>query len=178
MQSKRALVARHWSFQTFQTKSSLCIDQNLKSGKLHGMKSHNYHVFMQWLPHTAFDSLPMEDNIPMLLCKLEQIFLSTFFDSMEHLLIHLLYEARVGGLVQYCWMYHFERFLHFLKNKVKNKAKVEASICEAYLVEETSTLTSFYYPNKIETRRIRKPCNVDSGEGSSFTPPISIFNYP
>ncbi|RDX77933.1 hypothetical protein CR513_41860, partial [Mucuna pruriens] len=69
-------------------------------------------------------------------------------------------------------------FLHSLKNKVKNKARVEASICEAYLVEETSTFASFYYPDKIETRRTLIPRNVDLGEGSSSTPPISIFNYP
>jgi hypothetical protein len=32
-----------------------------------------------------------------------------FFDSMEHLPIHLPYELKVGGLVQYRWMYQFER---------------------------------------------------------------------
>ncbi|RDX89330.1 hypothetical protein CR513_28954, partial [Mucuna pruriens] len=182
-----------------------CVDIN--QGKLHGMKSHDCHVFMQRLLPIAFDSLRkhiwnplvelshffrelasmtlnvekltiMEGNILVLLCKLEQIFPSSFFDLMEHLLIHLLYEARVSGLVQYHWMYPFERFLHSLRNKVTNKARVEASICEAYLVEETSTFASFYYPDKIETRRTRIPRNVDSGEGSSSTPPISIFNYP
>ncbi|RDY09675.1 hypothetical protein CR513_05926, partial [Mucuna pruriens] len=91
----------------------------------------------------------MEGNIHVLVCKLEQLFPQTFFDSME--------------AVQYRWMYPFERFLHSLKNKVKNKARVDASICEAYLLEETSTT--------------RIPHNVDSGEGSSSTPPISIFNY-
>ncbi|RDX99035.1 hypothetical protein CR513_17970, partial [Mucuna pruriens] len=126
----------------------------------------------------------MEGNILVLLCKLEQIFMPTFFDLMEHLPIHLVYGARVGGLVQYRWMYPFERYktsnhlytitLYMLTN-VKNKARVEASICEAYLVEETSTFASFYYPNKIETRRTRIPHNVDSGEGSSSIPPISIF---
>ncbi|KAK7278025.1 hypothetical protein RJT34_23046 [Clitoria ternatea] len=30
---------------------------------------------------------------------------------MEHLPIHLPYEARIGGPVQYRWMYPFERFL-------------------------------------------------------------------
>jgi len=28
---------------------------------------------------------------------------------MEHLPIYLPYEARIGGLVQYRWMYPFER---------------------------------------------------------------------
>ena len=52
----------------------------------------------------------MENNIPVLLCKLEQIFQPSFFDSMEHLPVHLPYEARLGGPVQYHWMYPFERY--------------------------------------------------------------------
>ena len=51
----------------------------------------------------------MEKNIPIILCKLEQIFPPSFFDSMEHLPIHLPYEARVGGPMQYRWIYPFER---------------------------------------------------------------------
>jgi len=42
-------------------------------------------------------------------CKLERIFPLGFFDSMEHLPIHLPYEAWLGGPVQYRWMYPFER---------------------------------------------------------------------
>ena len=47
------------------------------------------------------DLLVMEKNIPIILCKLERIFPPGFFDSMEHLLVHLAYEARVCGPVQY-----------------------------------------------------------------------------
>lgn len=43
-------------------------------------------------------------------CKLEKVFPPSFFDSMEHLVIHLPYEAEVGGPVQYRWMYVFERY--------------------------------------------------------------------
>ena len=64
------------------------------------------------------------------------------------------------------------RFLHSLKNKFKNKARVEESICEAYLVEETSTFASFYYPDEIATRRTRMPRNVVADEGSSSSPTI------
>ena len=70
----------------------------------------------------------------------------------------------------------FIRFLNSLKKKV-NKARVEGSICDAYLVEETSTFASFYYPHHVETRRIRIPRNLEIGESFSCTPPISIFNY-
>ncbi|GJY80993.1 transposon, En/Spm-like protein [Tanacetum coccineum] len=43
----------------------------------------------------------LEKNIVETLCKLEKIFPPSFFDSMEHLPIHLAYEARVGGPEQY-----------------------------------------------------------------------------
>lgn len=44
-------------------------------------------------------------------------------------------------------------------------------------MDETSTFVSFYYPDRIQTRRTSMTHNVDVGEGSSATPPISIFNY-
>ena len=115
---------------------SRCVD--MREGKLSGMKSHDCHVFMEHLLPIAFIDLPdhiwkplaelskffkdlcstslredeliqMQQNIPLILCKLEQIFPPEFFDSMEHLPIHLPYEALVGGPVQYRWMYPFER---------------------------------------------------------------------
>jgi len=56
------------------------------------------------------DQLEMlEQNIPIILCKLEKIFPPGFFDLMEHLPVHLPYEARMGGPVHYRWMYPFER---------------------------------------------------------------------
>jgi len=58
---------------------------------------------------TDSDLARLEENIPIILCKLERIFPPSFFDSMEHLPIHLPHEARLGGPVQYRWMYPFER---------------------------------------------------------------------
>lgn len=114
-----------------------CVD--LKECKLFGMKSHDCHVFMQRLLPAVFkDLLPLnvwnvitelsqffrdlcsttlkitdmvrlEENIPEIICKLERIFPPGFFNSMEHLPIHLPYEAKIGGPVQYRWMYPFER---------------------------------------------------------------------
>ncbi|XP_058732953.1 uncharacterized protein LOC131604516 [Vicia villosa] len=115
-----------------------CADAN--TGKLHGMKSHDCHIFMERLLPIAFRSLPknvlnplteisqfftdicastlrvddiikLDRNIPIILCKLEKIFPPGFFDSMEHLPVHLAYEAFLGGPVQYRWMYPFEQFM-------------------------------------------------------------------
>jgi hypothetical protein len=38
-----------------------------------------------------------EDEIPVLLCKLEKIFPPGWFNPMQYLLVHLLYEAKIGG---------------------------------------------------------------------------------
>ena len=54
---------------------------------------------------------------------------------------------------------------------------MEGSICEAYLVKETSTFASYYYPPDVPSRRTRVPRNDDGGEGSASNPPLSIFNY-
>ncbi|BAT89090.1 hypothetical protein VIGAN_05277300, partial [Vigna angularis var. angularis] len=49
------------------------------------------------------DLAKMEENIPLILCKMERIFPPSFFDSMEHLPIHLPYEhdlvdqSTIGG---------------------------------------------------------------------------------
>ncbi|KAL0445963.1 UNVERIFIED_CONTAM: hypothetical protein Slati_1724200 [Sesamum latifolium] len=95
--------------------------------RMHGMKSHDCHVFMQKLIPIAFsEMLPehvwsaltevtllfqsicsttldvhklheLENSAAIILCNLEKIFPPAFFDSMEHLILHLPYEARVGG---------------------------------------------------------------------------------
>ena len=51
----------------------------------------------------------LEANIPVLLCKMEKIFPPGFFNSMEHIMVHLPYQVRVGGPVTYTWMYGIER---------------------------------------------------------------------
>jgi hypothetical protein len=57
---------------------------------------------------------------------------------MQHLLIHLPYEAKVGGPVQYRWMYHIERAIIYLKPKVSNRARVEGCIAETFILKEVA----------------------------------------
>lgn len=70
------------------------------------------------------DIIKLDQNIHVILCKLEQIFLPGLFDSMEHLLVHIAYEAYLDGPIQYKWMYPFERFMGDPKRLVENKARV------------------------------------------------------
>ncbi|XP_073101409.1 LOW QUALITY PROTEIN: uncharacterized protein [Elaeis guineensis] len=63
------------------------------------------------------DLKQLEDDIVMTLCKLETIFPPAFFDIMIHLPIHLVSEAKIGGPVQYRWMYPVERYLNSVETK-------------------------------------------------------------
>jgi hypothetical protein len=43
------------------------------------------------------------------------------------------------------WCYPIERCLKTLHKKCRNKAKIEASTAEAYIIEEVSNFTQLYY---------------------------------
>ncbi|KAL0448286.1 UNVERIFIED_CONTAM: hypothetical protein Slati_1385000 [Sesamum latifolium] len=115
----------------------------------------------------------LEDKVATILCNLEKIFLPSFFDSMEHLIVHLPYEARVEGLYNTGGCIH----LSGLKMKVKNKAHVEASIVEAYLVEEISIFTSQYFEPHFFCKRNRLSRNDDLAMNDDTRIQQSIFNF-
>ena len=51
----------------------------------------------------------LEENVVVLLCKIEKIFPPGFFNVMQHLIIHLPYEARLGGPFLARWCYPYDR---------------------------------------------------------------------
>jgi hypothetical protein len=67
------------------------------------------------LSHTIIKDL--KKVAPVLLYKLEKIFPSDFFLAMQHLIVHLPYEARMGG-VQARWCYPIERCLKTFYKKI------------------------------------------------------------
>jgi hypothetical protein len=77
--------------------------------------------------------------------KMEKKFPPRFFNPMQHLLIHLLYEAKAGGPIQYRWMYHIERALKYLKPMVSNRTRVERCITEAFTLKEVACFSSVYF---------------------------------
>ena len=80
---------------------------------------------------------------------------------MQHLLIHLMYEAKVGGPVQFRWMYHIERALKYLRAMVGNKARVEGCIAEAFILKEISYFSSVYFAEKHNVNAPTMRYNVD-----------------
>ena len=103
----------------------------------------------------------LEADIIIILCKLERIFPPTFFSIMVHLAVHLPYEMKLTSPVCYSWMYPVERSLRTLKYYVRNKARPEGSIVEAYVMHGSSTFCSRYLSG-IETRFTRDEQNDDT----------------
>ena len=64
-----------------------------------------------------------------------------------------------------------------MKNNVRNKAKVEGSICNAYLVEEASSFCAHYFQPCVYTRHRKAPRNSGGcGFGLEEDPEmLSIF---
>jgi len=102
----------------------------------------------------------LEKSIVLTLCKLEKIFPPSFFDIRVHLPIHLVDEAKIGGPVQYRWMYSIERYLRRLKSYVRNKARPEGCIAEAYIAQECVHFCSRYLDG-VETRLNRYGRNYE-----------------
>ncbi|XP_056852925.1 uncharacterized protein LOC130502199 [Raphanus sativus] len=157
----------------YSSKFSRCIDES--NLKLHGLKSHDCHVIMERLypfafaellpknVHTAIRDIALffrdisskilkeldvgllKANIAVKLCNLEKIFPPSFFDVMQHLLVHLPDEVALGGPVHFRWMYVFERYMYHLKKMVKNKAHIAGSIVAQWINEEISNASSTFF---------------------------------
>jgi hypothetical protein len=72
----------------------------------------------------------LEKEIAVLVCKMEKIFPPGWFNAMQHLLVHLPWEATIGRPALFRWMYSQERELNKLGVTVRNKARVEGCIVE------------------------------------------------
>ena len=112
---------------------------NLTTMQINGLKSHDYHIWIErllpvmvrgYFPDNVWRVLvelsnffrilyakelsrtvvaEMEQLAPVLLCKLEKIIPPVFFNPMQQMILHLPYEARMGGPVQGRWCYAIER---------------------------------------------------------------------
>ncbi|BBN70508.1 hypothetical protein Prudu_1492S000500, partial [Prunus dulcis] len=108
------------------------------------------------------DMFQLRHDIVQVLCKFEMIFPPAFFTSMMHVMVHLPEEALLAGPVNYRWMYPIERLLGELKKSVRNRAKPEGSIIEAWVQYESLTFCGMYLKD-VETVFNRPQRNNDGG---------------
>ena len=59
---------------------------------------------------------------------------------------------------------------------IKNKARVEGSICEAYLCQETAHFCSYYFEPHVQSSRNRIGRNDVVGQDMTCEHTLSIFN--
>jgi hypothetical protein len=88
----------------------------------------------------------LEKEIPVLIYKLEKIFPPGWFNPIQYLLVHLLYEAKLGGPRQYKWMYHIEKAL--------KKSRVKGCITEEFKLKEITYFNNVYF---IEHHNVNAP---------------------
>ncbi|XP_022860176.1 uncharacterized protein LOC111380771 [Olea europaea var. sylvestris] len=140
----------------YSSNISRCV--SLTDNRILNLKSHDCHVLIQQLLSVALRGLlprgprnaifrlcaffneicqrvvdknkleKLEEDVAVTFCMLELYFPPSFFDIMIHLTIHLGREVRIGGPVQYRWMYPFERFMKTLKGYVRNRSRPEGYI--------------------------------------------------
>ncbi|XP_056685878.1 uncharacterized protein [Spinacia oleracea] len=131
-----------YSMSTEEKERFLNVLQKLKVPDGYGFNLSSCRLCSTTIDPDDLDDL--QDGIILTLCKLEIEFPPSFFTIMVHLLIHLVEEVKLGGPVQYRWMYPIERYLFHLKSHVTNKAQPEGSIAEGFLLEETIMFCSRY----------------------------------
>jgi hypothetical protein len=90
----------------------------------------------------------LKKEIAVLVCKMVKVFPPGWYNTMQHLLVHLPWEDKVGGPVKFRWIYSKEREFKKLGSMVHNKARVKGYIPEAFTCKEITKFTSMYSYNK------------------------------
>ncbi|CAN1161920.1 hypothetical protein LINPERHAP2_LOCUS24198 [Linum perenne] len=184
---------------------SRCV--HLDQRRMFGMKTHDAHILLhEVLPVAVRNVLPkqvaavvvefsscikalcarvvnnndldaIQDRLVMAVCHMEMIFPPSFFTVMVHLVLHFVEEVRLGGPVQYRWMYPIERFLGKLKGFVGNRAQPEGSIAEGWINDEICTFSSMYLDDTVESRfnrekRVHDPDEDQTNHSSDIFPVV------
>ena len=67
-------------------------------------------------------------------CLLEEHFPTSVLNIQVHLLVHLVEEVEIAGTVHSRWMFFLERFMKNLKGFVWQRAQLEGSMAEGWMV--------------------------------------------
>jgi hypothetical protein len=179
---------------------------NLSTGKVTGLKSHDYHIWIEglmpvmvrgYLPEKVWRVLAelshffctlcakqicplviekLQVQVPELLCNLEMIFPPGFFTPMAHLIVHLANEALLGGPVQFRWQFCIEREFKYIRRITGNKAKIEPCIGEATCLREMADAATMYYPDEVPTQH--NPVSCYNVDVPKNDPKLELFQYP
>lgn len=139
------------------------------------VKSHLYifasSISFRWLSSKEIHKEDMKywkKKIPHLMCEIQKCLPSTFFNAQEHYLIHQVEEIELCGPVHTRSMWMVERHSKFLKALVWQRAHLEGSTVEGYMVYQTLVYITEYLPKfaaKIHVDRIWDPNPINKFKG-------------
>jgi hypothetical protein len=78
----------------------------------------------------------LRKEIRVTMCQLEMCLPPSFFDAMEHYMIHLPDQIFVLGPLYMHYMYLYEHHIVVIKGYVRNRSHLEGSMIEGYTTEE------------------------------------------
>ena len=81
------------------------------------------------------------------MCEMKKHLPFTFFNAQEHYLIHQVEDIELCGHVYSSSMWMVERNLKIMNGLVRQRAHVEGSMMEGYMVYENMLYVSEYLPN-------------------------------
>ena len=152
-----------------------------KEKELSGLKTHDWHKFLQFILPTAIDGCltpkicmviynisrlvrwvsqkeinrnSIEENrvnAVEAICLLEKHFSTSILTIQVHLMVHIMEEIALAGVVHSRWMFFLERFTKTLKFFVRQQARLEGSMVEGWLVQESSVYISRFLGRKDES---------------------------
>ncbi|BBN69322.1 hypothetical protein Prudu_884S000100 [Prunus dulcis] len=91
--------------------------------------------------------------------------------GMIHVMVHLPKEALLAGPVNHRWMYPIERLLGELKKSVRNRAKPEGSIIEAWVQYKSLTFCGKY----LKYVEMSLNCPQRNNDGGMINEKLSVF---
>ncbi|XP_059075535.1 uncharacterized protein LOC131875398 [Cryptomeria japonica] len=103
------------------------------------------------------------------MCDIQMCFPPSFFNSQEHYLVHLIEEIEQCGPIHIRTMWLVERYMKVLKKFVRQKARLEGSMVEGYMVFQAMVHLSEYLPQlHLEALRLWNYSKPKSFEGEKL----------
>ena len=72
-----------------------------------------------------------------IVCTIEKTFPISILSTQIHILVHVVDEVAIARTVHTRWMFYLEQFMKTLKAFVRQKARLEGSMAEGWLVQES-----------------------------------------
>jgi hypothetical protein len=96
------------------------------------------------------------------MCQMQHYLPLAFLNAQENYLIHQVEEIELCGVVHTRSMWMVERQLKLLKDFVRQRARLEGSMVEGYILYQCMAYISQYLPKLAKNMNVSHICHLDS----------------